>query len=265
MAQSSKIFVPCRGLGYVSNHLPLQVRYIKSRKENLIVTCVGKSFHTYGISHFGLLSVSGLHPEDIECIASDTYHIYTACKNVIYAWRRGTELKHRYEGHQHTLKLMQPFGAHLISIDSSGKLIVWDIKDESIHLELDFRNETFNISAIVHPSSYLNKVLLGSKQGQMQLWNINSSKLIYNFKGWDSAISCLEQAPALDVIAVGLHSGKIIIHNIKYDETIMEFMQDWGLVTSISFRTDGHPIMATGSAKGKFTYYILIDNLYAVT
>lgn len=96
MAPGSKAFLPCRSLGYVSNHIPLRVRYIKSRQENLIVTCVGKSFHTYGISHFGLLSVSGLHPGDITCITTDAFHVYTACENIIYAWRRGTELKHTY-------------------------------------------------------------------------------------------------------------------------------------------------------------------------
>jgi hypothetical protein len=39
------------------------------------------------------------------------------------------------------------------------------------------------------------------------------------------------------VVAVGLGSGKIIIHNLKYDETLMSFMQDWGPVTAMTFRT----------------------------
>lgn len=45
------------------------------------------------------------------------------------------------------------------------------------------------------------------------------------------------QAPAVDVVAVGLVSGHIIIHNIKFDETLMKFQQDWGPITAISFRT----------------------------
>ncbi|EPY86645.1 hypothetical protein CB1_000304014 [Camelus ferus] len=44
-------------------------------------------------------------------------------------------------------------------------------------------------------------------------------------------------APAVDVVAVGLMSGQVIIHNIKFDESIMKFRQDWGPITSISFRT----------------------------
>jgi U3 small nucleolar RNA-associated protein 21 len=210
MPSASKIFVPNRSLGYVSNHIPLQVRYIKSRKENLIVTCTGKAFHTYGISHFGLLSVSKLHSEDITCMSADAYHIYTACKNEMYAWRRGTELKHTYRGHTKPIHFMLPFGPYLISIDTDNYFKVWDIKEETVHLELTFDIVQFQITAIVHPSTYINKILLGSEQGTLQLWNINTSKLIYSFKGWNVGISCLEQAPALDVIAIGLYNGRIM-------------------------------------------------------
>ncbi|XP_060525873.1 WD repeat-containing protein 36 [Cylas formicarius] len=257
MSDGSKIFLPCRSLGYVSNHIPLRIRYIKSRKEHLIVTCVGKSFHTYGISHFGLLSVGGLHPSDITCVCTDAYHVYTACENVIYAWRRGTELKHVYRGHHGRVHLMLPFGPHLISVDDHGRVKIWDIKNESVYLELTFDKNKFHITALMHPSTYINKILFASDKGQMQLWNINKAKMVYCFKQWDTGISCVEQAPALDVVGIGFVDGKIVIHNLKFDETIMEFTQDWGLVTSISFRLDGHPIMATGSTSGHIVFWNL--------
>ena len=41
----------------------------------------------------------------------------------------------------------------------------------------------------------------------------------------------------MDVVAVGLQSGKVIVHNLKFDETVMSFTQDWGPVTSLTFRT----------------------------
>ena len=46
---------------------------------------------------------------------------------------------------------------------------------------------------------------------------------MYKFRGWGSAVLSLEQAPAVDVVAVGLESGEIYVHNIKYDETIVKF------------------------------------------
>ena len=45
------------------------------------------------------------------------------------------------------------------------------------------------------------------------------------------------QAPAVDVVGIGLSSGKIILHNLKYDETVCSFHQDWGPVTALTFRT----------------------------
>ncbi|PNF25274.1 hypothetical protein B7P43_G12585 [Cryptotermes secundus] len=37
----------------------------------------------------------------------------------------------------------------------------------------------------------------------------------------------------------------------------MEFMQDWGLVTSLSFRTDRHPVLVSGSLSGHVVFWNL--------
>jgi U3 small nucleolar RNA-associated protein 21 len=39
-----------------------------------------------------MLTVSDVHESEITCMASDTYHVYTAANKMIYAWRRGTEV-----------------------------------------------------------------------------------------------------------------------------------------------------------------------------
>ncbi len=44
------------------------------------------------INTFLLFFKGGQHPDDITCLTSDTFLVFTACKNVIYAWRRGTEV-----------------------------------------------------------------------------------------------------------------------------------------------------------------------------
>jgi len=40
--------------------------------------------------------------------------------------------------------------------------------------EIQFNADTFRITAIMHPATYLNKILLGSQQGTLQLWNIRT-------------------------------------------------------------------------------------------
>ncbi|KAJ8724401.1 hypothetical protein PYW08_015875 [Mythimna loreyi] len=256
-SSSSRIFTGSRVLGYVSTHVPFVARFIKRRGETLLCTSVGKWFHTYGCDKFRLLSVSGEHPGPITYMTGDSYHVYTASENNIYAWRRGCELKHVYKGHNAPVHLMFPFGIHLISVDEDNVLKIFDIKDESEFLELGFDEDNFKITTLCHPPTYLNKVLLGSQQGQLQLWNIRTSKLVFTFQGWESAITVTEPAPAIDVVAVGLANGKIVLHNLKFDQSVMEFIHDWGMVSALSFRLDGAPVMVTGSSEGHIVMWDL--------
>ena len=60
--------------------------------------------------------------------------------------------------------------------------------------------------------------------------------MVYHFKSFNQPVTVLTQSPALDVIAIGLQDGTIVLHNIKFDERVVRFKQD-GRVNSITFRT----------------------------
>ncbi|XP_014271502.1 WD repeat-containing protein 36 [Halyomorpha halys] len=263
MPISSKIFLKNRALGYVSNHVPCVIRFSRKREEFLINTCVGKAFHTYGSNHLKLLAVSDSTSEEINCLATDRDGFFTASGSRIYSWRRNSEIKCSFEGHANHVTLLLPFGRHLISVDEDNVLKVWERKTQECILTLDFGIETFKITSIAHPSTYINKILLGSEQGMLQLWNIKTSALVHTFNGWGATVTVLEQSPAVDVFAIGLSNGRIILHNLKFDETVVDFKQDWGPVTCISFRTDGAPIMATGSTVGNIVLWNLEERKVA--
>ena len=55
---------------------------------------------------------------------TDTFMVYSACGQKIYAWRRGSELKHTYSGHTKNVRLVLPFGPNLISVDESSTVKV---------------------------------------------------------------------------------------------------------------------------------------------
>ena len=61
--------------------------------------------------------------------------------------------------------------------------------------------------------------------------------MVHTFNGWGSPVLCLEQSTALDVIGIGLATGQVFLHNVCTDESLMSFKQDWGPVTTLSFRT----------------------------
>ncbi|KAL0965784.1 hypothetical protein UPYG_G00285670 [Umbra pygmaea] len=248
--KGSVIFSGFRALGLYSNHLSHVVRYHKKHREFYVVTAVGNCFHTYNVKKLGIVAVSNALPEDISYLAADRLLVYVANGKKVTAFARNKEVVHTYAGHEADVHLLLPFGDHVISVDRDSVVIVWDVESEEEYLQITFDRVSFEVSALMHPSTYLNKILFGSIQGGLQLWNVKSNKLLYTFPGWDSGVTVLQQTPAVDVVGVGLSSGQIIIHNIKFDEPMMKFQQDWGPVTSLSFRTDNHPVMAAGSPVG---------------
>lgn len=255
---SSKLFQRHRSLGLICNQVPATVRYATRRQENIIITSVGRVFHVYSANHFRLICVSGLHPVDITCITSDNRFVYTSAGSKIFAWRAGNIVRHHFDGHEKNVHLLLPFGVqHLISIDTDSLLKVWNVQDETEFCEIPFDNNVFKITTICHPPTYINKIVLGSEQGVLQLWNIKKSTLVHTFQLFNGKILVLESAPAIDVIAIGLADGEIYLLNIKYDEIVMQFRQDLGPVTSITFRTDNQPFMITGSTNG----HIVVWNL----
>lgn len=129
---------------------------------------------------------------------------------------------------------------------------MWNIKEENCEKEFSFSKHQFEITALCHPPTYSDKILFGSKQGALQvrlaiskkfplsndfwcdlfplnilqLWNIKANKKLYKFIGWCSPVTCLEPCPSvLDAVAIGLESGQIIVHNIKFDEKFVSFKQ----------------------------------------
>lgn len=253
----SSLFSGFRVLGLYSNHVPHALRYHKKHREFYVVTSVGKCFHTYNVNRLGIVAVSNSLPDDISCVAADRMLVFAAAGQLISAFARNKEVVMRYHGHRHEVRLLLPLGDQLISADSGGDVIVWDVQGGDIYLRLQFDPASFDVSAMMHPSTYLNKVLLGSSQGALQLWNIKTSKLLFTFAGWAASITALQQSPAVDVVGIGTATGRIIIHNIRLDETLMTFTQDWGPITSLAFRTDGPPIMASGSPQGHIAFWDL--------
>lgn len=153
-------------------------------------------------------------------------------------------------------------------------------------------------TSILHPDTYINKVLVATREGLMQLWNIRTKwrrlsfwmqcfikplhththatfrKLLYTFPAFASPITTMCQSPVVDVVAVGLLNGSIVLYNIKTDEKLFEFSQD-GKVTHISFRTGNYisylasfwklPSTLTMPAYTLFIFYFLVSLFFIFT
>uniref|UniRef100_A0A1I8FN14 WD_REPEATS_REGION domain-containing protein n=1 Tax=Macrostomum lignano TaxID=282301 RepID=A0A1I8FN14_9PLAT len=93
----------------------------------------------------------------------------------------------------------------------------------------------------------------------LQIWNVVKARLVHAFQPLEAGVTCLTQAPAEDLLAVGLASGLILLHHLRCDVTVVKLRQDFGPVAGLTFRTDGQPIMLSGSRQGQVTVWHLED------
>ncbi|CAM2719555.1 unnamed protein product [Rotaria socialis] len=256
------LFSSYRALGLVTNHVPCILRIHQRHSSHLLLTAIGKVFHAHRLNTLQILLVSDAHPEDIQVLASNSRLVFAAAGSTIYVYRRVFHLHQTLTDHKGDIKHLLPFGdEHLVSVDESNTLRVWDIQSGSVYLSLEFNTQNFHITSLLHPATYVNKLLVTSRQGTMQLWNIKANKLLHEFFTNDTksnSITTIAQSTVVDVVAIGYNDGQIRLHNLRYDETLVTFTQDFnGPITSIAFRLDNIPHMATGSSTG----HICIWNL----
>lgn len=252
------IFEPFRAIGYITTNVPFSVQRLGT--ETFVTVSVGKAFQVYNCAKLSLVLVGPQLPKKIRALASYREYTFAAYGSDIAVVKRAHQVA-TWSGHSAKVNQLLIFGEHVLSVDVEGNIFIWQFKgiDKNPapigHIKLE---DEFSPSCIMHPDTYLNKVVLGSQEGALQLWNISTKKKIFEFKGWGSSITCCVSSPALDVIAVGCADGKIHVHNIRYDEEVASFSHSTrGAVNALSFSTDGQPLLASGGSSGVISIWNL--------
>lgn len=159
-------------------------------------------------------------------------------------------------------------------------MYTWDLSQRELLNTIQF-DDDFTASKVVHPATYMNKVVVASREGALQLWNVSTMSLIYcfdastfsttaNVLSRQSAITCVSQSPAIDVLAIGFADGRIIIFDIRTGDILLQFKMSVDTspnsrtqahvheVTSLSFRTDNEAqTLASSDAAGNIAIWNL--------
>ncbi|KAJ1845509.1 rRNA-processing protein utp21, partial [Coemansia sp. RSA 2708] len=243
----SRLFEPFRALGYVASSIPHSIQY--RGQTAFITTGIGRSFHVYDAEKINLLFVGPQFDSDVASVLSIGDETFVSTGGEVVVCRRGKRVAALESAERGEISSLQHFGDHIIGISADNAVVVWDRGSRELFTALEFAREAFQVTAVVHPSTYVNKIVVGSAQGGMQVWNIQTRRCLYEFKSVGSGIACLVQAPAIDVLALGLLDGRVLLHNVKQDRAVMQLAQE-GRVTAVTFRTDDAPMMATANAEG---------------
>ncbi|KAF9265570.1 Utp21-domain-containing protein [Marasmius fiardii PR-910] len=265
----SRIFVPFRALGLVTNHVPfvLQTRSHKGATDGPrihILTCLGKSWALWNGAKMDLLFVGPQVSDQISSLAMDGDAVWAATGFHAVKYLRGKETLRVSNPVETNISFITVFGSRLLALSEGGdRLICWDTSDGAFQSIIQFDNG-FTATVILHPATYVNKILVSSSEGDLQLWNIQSQSCIHKFPASrlasssnTSAITAMTQSPAIDVVGIGFSSGEISIYDVRADERLMRIFMTGGSIRSLSFRSDGEPILASASSLGHIAIWDL--------
>lgn len=267
--RKSKIFSPFRVLGNVSNEIPFAVGTLGSTF--YVVTSVGRTFHIYDVSNLHLLFVSQVQtPSKITSLACHFHYVYAAYGSRIGIFKRGRlEMELECPGST-TINNLLVFGEYLIASGSNNVIYVFKKSQGSkfaneLYTQLDFLDNTIDgdILSLVHPPTYLNKIAVATTQN-IYVFNVHTGKLLFKSPDMQfiDSISCIECAPALDILAVGTAKGSVYIYNLKKGTILgprinTSSSESSSKVVSLSFRTDGTPHIVAGLNTGDLYFYDL--------
>lgn len=205
-------------------------------------------------------------PVDISSLLVQGNSVYAAAGNFVYEYIRGKEVS-RLPSIDETASSIAStssysaynvaeiiiFGNTMCGISEDGKrLFIWDLQAKELSTTVDFEDD-FTASHIVHPATYLNKIVVTSKEGGLQIINVQTRHIVHTFSpqifqpatsATSSAITAVVQSPAIDVLALGFNDGRIVIFDIRMGDALLEFQMSsdspahLATITSLSFRTD---------------------------
>jgi U3 small nucleolar RNA-associated protein 21 len=243
----STLLVPYRAVGLVTAGLALSV--VQHGGETFVTASLGRTFQIYNCAKLRHVFVGPPLPSGITALGSHEDYTIVACGSSVHVYQRAELLATLTGEHEAPVRHLLTMGSTLVSACAQGLVVAWQLPGGELICQV---HAGFTPTALLHPATYLNKVLLGSPSGVMQLWNLRSRARVHEFdRGWNSAITALAQSPALDVVAVGLADGRLFLINLKYDTTLLELRHDDGdAVRSLAFRTDGPAWLVSGAASG---------------
>ncbi|KAI9571311.1 Utp21 specific WD40 associated putative domain-containing protein [Boletus coccyginus] len=277
-SSDARLFAPFRALGLVTNHIPfyLQTRSHKGATEGPrvhLLTCLGRSWALWEGGKMTLLFVGPEEQDPISCLIMDGDAIWAASSAHVIKYLRGKEVARATNPLGTPLCTMVIFGSLLLALtEDGGRMLTWDIShDEPLFSCIVQFDVGFTAVMVLHPATYLNKILVASSEGDLQLWNIRTQTCIHKFSGSkllttqdlantnmsSSAVTALVQSPAIDVVGIGFTSGEISVYDLRADERLMRMFMEGGAIRGLSFRSDGHQVLASVSSHGHLALWDL--------
>ncbi|KAH8740456.1 hypothetical protein FG386_002968 [Cryptosporidium ryanae] len=267
---SSNLLVPLHSIGFVTDDVPFCLEKIGD--EYFIVVATGNYYQVYDLDQLRIKYISRRMDMKICGLATKYESVYVSMGNKVEGYNRHEKI---FELNKHSMNIlgMLVLGEYLVSWDEES-VLVSDLNSDFLvnKLELDL-DANDKIVSIIHPETYLNKVLVVMSRG-CELWNVNTNKKIHRFKSIDEILlksrftgfglanlnSKFERVTQIlstaksshpDIIGIGTQNGFIYTLDIANDIILvsLEHMPEQKGITSMSFCTE-KTLLSSGCENG---------------
>jgi len=285
---SSLLFDSFRVLGLVSDDGNCPPFCMDIGRTTFVWTSVGRAFHLYNGDKLELRLASSPNLDSrIRAICATTKLTLTADKDKITIWGKMTKLA--ILPAPGVINMITMGENTLVTLDCKRRLKVWDLRPVRRRLarkkadgdvppmtleqpvrKLSLQNKkkkaksllATTATTLVHPPTYLNKVLVAFEK-KLELWNINTGTRIFEFEPFGADILTVQaDSPVLDVVAIGLSDGRIVLFNLKAAREICTLRHSGGAVTALVFRGN---LLVSGGKDGVLSVWNLDDRKMAST
>lgn len=136
------------------------------------------------------------------------------------------------------------FGEWIIGCGAS-RVEVWKSATLEHYTTLQGASSSALSGTLCNMPTYLNKIFLGREDGSVEIWNVNTGRLLYTLlppAADFGSVTALQPTPALSLLAIAYESGPVCIHDVRADKEVIRLNTGSSKkmpITSISFRTDG--------------------------
>ncbi|KAG6740116.1 hypothetical protein POTOM_057753 [Populus tomentosa] len=238
------IFEPFRAIGYITSGVPFSVQILGT--ETFVTVSVGKAFQVYNCAKLTLVLASPQLPHKIRALASYRDFTFVAFGTHIAVFKRAHQVA-RWSGHSGKVNSLMVFGDHVISVDVEGHLFIWGLKGvegDIVPVGHIMLGEKCSPTCVMHPDTYLNKVLIGSQEGG----------LLHEFKGCVFFFSVFLDGQPL--LASGGSSGVISIWNLEKRklQSVVREARDSSII-SLHFLAN-EPVLMSSSADNSIKMWV---------
>ncbi|KAF7683198.1 U3 small nucleolar RNA-associated protein 21 like protein [Astathelohania contejeani] len=207
------LFSHIRTLNQVASNKPFLIA--SRNNKHYITTLTNVSYKVYDCTRLNTIFEGPLLEGEPSCLYQRGDNIYISTDSTLFICNRSVIIQ-SYEigGINQILGL-----GEVIIILLSGEIRVYE-QDMTNYTTMNIKEE---VNVIFHPATYCNKILIGTSNGDLIIYNVVKNKEIFRFEKLGSAITAISGAPVLDVVGVGFACGDVVILNLRSGKRLLEF------------------------------------------